>query len=48
MLDIFASVHGNDIVVEDIEELEKVLKDISREFSIIKKSVAKIRKLRKK
>lgn len=48
VLDIFASVHGNDIVVEDIEELEKVLKDISREFSIIKKSVAKIRKLRKK
>lgn len=45
MLYIFASVQGNDIVVENIEELTKVIKTISKEFLTIKKSVSKIRKL---
>ena len=44
---IFASLHGNDIVVKNVEELEEVLKIISKELSSIKRSVAKIRKLGK-
>ena len=47
ILNIFALVQGNDIVVNNVEELEAVLKTISREFESIKRSVAKIRKLGK-
>lgn len=45
ILYIFALVQGNDIVVENLEELTNVIKRISKEFLTIKKSVSKIRKL---
>lgn len=48
VLDIFATVQGNDIVVENVEELNTIIKKISKEFSIIKKSASKIRKLGKR
>lgn len=43
--EIFALVEGTDIVVANTEELKKVLKKISDEFTTITNSVNKIRKL---
>lgn len=45
MIHIFGLLQGNDIVVENIEELTNTIKKIAKEFLTIKKSVLKIRKL---
>lgn len=47
VLDIFATVQENDIVVNNVEELSEIVKSISNELSAIKRSIAKIRKLGK-
>jgi len=43
--EIVAMIEPGDIVVENVDELRKVLKEISEEFATIRNSVAKIRKL---
>lgn len=45
VFDIFATAKENDIVVNNVEELAETIKSISNEFSAIKRSIAKIRKL---
>lgn len=47
VFEIYGSVQGNDIVVNSVEELEEILKRISKELSSIQRSVANIRKLSK-
>jgi len=43
--EIIATLEEGDVVVENVEELREVLKQISDEFATIRNSVAKIRKL---
>lgn len=43
--ELIATIEEGDIVVEDVQELREVLKQISNEFAKIRNSVNKVRKL---